>query len=362
MSMWKKIKQPVCYIAFLAGILILELAAVELLMRAGYFAPKFQCGAVRFKFDRDLLFKVIPYDGMQFNSLGYRDREFQAKKGDKKRILFLGDSFVLGRDVGFSESIPKVLERMMGESCEVYNMGVESYGPDQSLIALEKEGLKYKPDVVILGIFAANDFNDVFRNRIFTTENNRFSRSTSNIVVANLPPLDILYLAKYMLSRWKLIDADFEYVFRLLFLDFYDLSLVRDVRSKQSVRKIELMRGVLKEFKKILSKRGIQFLVVIIPSYENVVDDTFFREAGFGPSSYFTNEDAVARLCLEESIDHINLSPFFLASERREELFDQRAHHLSSEGSSYVAELIRSKLTLGLPQEKSTSRPPASSF
>ncbi|MBU1849701.1 MAG: hypothetical protein KKH40_03155, partial [Nanoarchaeota archaeon] len=43
---------------------------------------------------------------------------------------------------------------------EVINLGVSGYGTDQELILLQKEGLKYNPDVVILGFYLENDKPD----------------------------------------------------------------------------------------------------------------------------------------------------------------------------------------------------------
>jgi len=43
---------------------------------------------------------------------------------------------------------------------EVVNLAVDGYGPDQALLKLEREGLGYLPDVVIMNVCLENDFAD----------------------------------------------------------------------------------------------------------------------------------------------------------------------------------------------------------
>ena len=45
---------------------------------------------------------------------------------------------------------------------EIINMGVHGYGHDQMLIFLKEEGIKYKPDIVLLGFLHM----DMFRNML----------------------------------------------------------------------------------------------------------------------------------------------------------------------------------------------------
>lgn len=86
------------------------------------------------------------------NSKGVRGkREYDYSKSDGvSRILVLGDSFTFGEDVSDDETYPYYLEQLIG-SGEVINMGVHGYAHDQMLLYLKKEGVRYRPDVVILG-------------------------------------------------------------------------------------------------------------------------------------------------------------------------------------------------------------------
>jgi hypothetical protein len=86
------------------------------------------------------------------NSKGLRGKteyEYDRQPG-KHRILVLGDSFTFGDDVSDDETYAHCLESLL-PGTEVLNLGVAGYGQDQMLLYLKEEGVKYHPDVVILG-------------------------------------------------------------------------------------------------------------------------------------------------------------------------------------------------------------------
>ncbi|MEK6760731.1 MAG: SGNH/GDSL hydrolase family protein [Nanoarchaeota archaeon] len=94
------------------------------------------------------------------NSNGLRmSKEISYEKGNKKRVLLLGDSFVYGFGLNDSETIAVKLQEDLGENYEVINMGVDGYGTGQEILQFYEEGLKYDPDIVLL-FFYPNDFSD----------------------------------------------------------------------------------------------------------------------------------------------------------------------------------------------------------
>jgi len=58
-----------------------------------------------------------------------------------------------------------------GYEAEVINAGVSGFITAEKLVFLENEGIKYKPDVVVLGFFA-NDYEDNIRACIFELKEN----------------------------------------------------------------------------------------------------------------------------------------------------------------------------------------------
>jgi hypothetical protein len=80
---------------------------------------------------------------------GTRDFAFGPHPGTT-RIVVLGDSFTFGEEVSDEHAWPAVLARLLPEA-EVINMGVHGYGHDQMLVHLRELGVRYQPDIVLLG-------------------------------------------------------------------------------------------------------------------------------------------------------------------------------------------------------------------
>lgn len=115
------------------------------------------------------------------NGQGFRaDRDYPYEKpAGVFRVLVLGDSHTLGFEVHQHEVYAAVLERRLrdrGIKAEVINAGVSGFGTAEQLVFLENEGLRYKPDVVIVGFFA-NDFEDSARSGLFRLEDGKLIES-----------------------------------------------------------------------------------------------------------------------------------------------------------------------------------------
>lgn len=87
----------------------------------------------------------------------------QKQKGTR-RILFIGDSGTFGSGVPFEQSFPFVFEeaRRRGSSSErleVINAGRRGLSTVGEIQLLKDDLLRLQPDVVVLGIFMANDIN-----------------------------------------------------------------------------------------------------------------------------------------------------------------------------------------------------------
>ena len=96
------------------------------------------------------------------NSKGLHDVEHEYKRDPGVfRILVLGDSFMEAYSVPLEESLTRRLSAALADRrVEVINLGVGGYGTLQELIYLREEGLKYHPDLVLLGFYAGNDIYD----------------------------------------------------------------------------------------------------------------------------------------------------------------------------------------------------------
>src|SRR5205814_1109641 len=98
--------------------------------------------------------------GDTLNAGGWRDEERTIeKRPGSYRIVAVGDSVTYGAVVAKNDTWTAQLQRKLrdaGMSAEVINIGYGGWSTDQELEALLREGLAYKPDLVVLQ-FCVND-------------------------------------------------------------------------------------------------------------------------------------------------------------------------------------------------------------
>ena len=89
------------------------------------------------------------------NRSGYRDGEPQP---GTRRIVLLGDSVSFSLGVDQDKIYPALLEKRLGPSWDVVNLAVFAYNTADERATLQEEGLKLRPELVILQ-FYMNDFS-----------------------------------------------------------------------------------------------------------------------------------------------------------------------------------------------------------
>ena len=163
------------------------------------------------------------------NAQGFRDtRDYSYDKNPGTlRVLCLGDSQTEGFEARQESVYPEVIRRRLlrlGRPVEVMNTGVSGFGTAEELAFLENEGLKYKPDVVVLGWYA-NDPDDNVKSGLFALDNGVLvPRKYEHLpgvsilnVINRVPPL-----------RWA---SEHSWFYSLLFNYVWDLK--KDLLSKK---------------------------------------------------------------------------------------------------------------------------------
>ncbi len=123
------------------------------------------------------------------NSHGCRDREFaQTKALGTCRILSLGDSFGVGHGVQSEETYSKVLEKLLNDTLhgryEVINAGVGAYNTFQELQFLAHYGFAFSPDIVIVGFYVGNDFENLDSAAAVRVENGNLVKALDSRIRA----------------------------------------------------------------------------------------------------------------------------------------------------------------------------------
>lgn len=151
----------------------LSVGAAELAARLCLPPPRYHREPVQF--DPELGFRGIPgyrAEGtdaefpfpFELNEQGLRGRPLPAPGTDKppgtERILFVGDSFLVGRAVGELELVTSRVDaalRERGRSAEVFNLSSVDWGTGQEILALRSLAADIVADRVVLFLYPAND-------------------------------------------------------------------------------------------------------------------------------------------------------------------------------------------------------------
>jgi len=119
------------------------------------------------------------------NSANIRGRrEYPPGPSERPRIVAVGDSYVFGQCVGDEQTIPARLEALLPGS-DAINHGVMGYGHDQMLLRLRLHGLRYEPDVVLLGFHTMDMPRNLLDFRDYAKP--RFRLEEGALVLENVP-------------------------------------------------------------------------------------------------------------------------------------------------------------------------------
>jgi len=104
------------------------------------------------------------------NSLGLRGPELDPVPEDGLRLLFLGDSMVVGFEVPYEDTFVSVVGHLLsddlGVPVQTVNAGVRGYGTDQSYLYYRERGRSLAPDVVLMWLSSNDLVNDVTIHRM----------------------------------------------------------------------------------------------------------------------------------------------------------------------------------------------------
>jgi len=386
----------ISYIFIVTVISLILLLAIELLLRFIYSEElKPDPSTYAYQYNKDYLVSLKPNIKKTFkrhqanggqlihwetNSEGFRGKELQ--QSPNKRVVVYGDSNIQARfsslENTFVYKLGRFLSREKRYNVETVNAGVVGFGPDQSLIRFSNERNNLKPDLVIFHLFADNDFGDLIRNRLFRLDRNAVVKKEGFKVTVDQqlkPPLQFMIgkmaikvskklsrmiesfrggesdskqtYQERMISRFQVInDKEFE-VYQSFkprsvshFADHYDLDVALTPSVESSVVKKELMAQILLKAKQEAESHGVKFMVMIQPSVIDLTQNFLISFKDFGKiETYHPNNisNALARICVENKIDYLNLFDVFSDNKPASLFFRAKDSHWNDKGQDLAA-------------------------
>lgn len=265
-----------------------------------------------------------------FNDLGYRERGILLDKPSNiYRIVFLGDSIVMGFGVEEYESLPRQLEDFLrpqkltpGMShIQVLNLGIQGFSSPQYLAEMKEDVVKMKPDMAIIGLY----YNDPMEAVSFEY-NKKYS------FLKSLPDL-----IPYSFNRWLRIRSK---AFLLVLNRYYNLVEKYSVAIKSNDELIKLGWNLtskdIAQIKEIADKNKIKLLLVGIPHPSLEVAAKYPSKERLSETAKIAKENEIQYYDLLEDLrEYRSIRNLYL-----EDLND----HFSIEGNRYAAGLIANYL------------------
>lgn len=133
---------------------------------------------------------------MRINGQGMRsDRDFtQDKPPGTCRIAMLGDSYFMGYEVHYEDTVGALLETRfadLGYRVEVLNFAVSGFSTEEMLHEFENRVVLYEPDIVI-SQFNGGDFNDNMRPGLYKLDENGVPQPTGGSYLPGVAIRDFL--------------------------------------------------------------------------------------------------------------------------------------------------------------------------
>jgi lysophospholipase L1-like esterase len=195
-------------LALATASILLSLGALEVGLRAASFDPLRELRegrelVVRASEDPEIGYELVPGarghawgTDVDVNAAGFRGREPSEDHERRRRIVVLGDSITFGNDLPVDATYPHLLEGLLvrrDARWEVLNLGVGGYDTLQEVALLERRGVSFRPELVIVG-YSLNDAGVVSVNRRYVERQRHYG---DNPLVLHSR------LLQFVLSRWE---------------------------------------------------------------------------------------------------------------------------------------------------------------
>ena len=224
---------------------------------------------------------------------------------DARRVLVLGDSFTAGMQVADDQVYPRLLEARLnaraGRRVAVLNAGVNGWSTDNELLYWRREGIDWKPELVLL-VFDTT--NDVFENqrrlvsRYPLWPDKPYARLRNGVLsIENLPIQDLKWsrrlatdTASFLAARsalFRIVAWSEVLPYRVFFLPApippddavegapYDI--FRRDYPEVWTEAWRITRGLVLRLRDEVERHGARFAVVVINSREEVVPPRWDR-------------------------------------------------------------------------------------
>lgn len=307
--------------------------------------------------------RYLPQFGhsVTFNAAGMRDVEHAERKPEGTfRILLLGDSFMEALQVPLDSSLPRLLERQLGEQTgrriEVVNGGVSGWGTDDELQYLTSYGLKYQPDLVVVAMTLHNDISENMRETWHTmregalVEQPRQPMSFLRYKVVELKAYIATRFQTYQLWRRAMHRGEIRQAGQQL--NSHIVQLFLEPTPERIGWGLEFTGRLLQRMKSEAGERGAGLVLVLLPLRVQISDSSFAEfvlRAGLDDAAMSIGKPQQAVTAIADSlrIPVIDLLPSFRqwTADSVEQLYLPWDGHWNEAGHRLAASIVTAGLS-----------------
>lgn len=247
---------------------------------------------------------------VRLNKDGFIGRDYDySKPHNTVRIVAIGDSLTEAFQVEESGSYSRLLESSLktafnNSNFEVLNMGIAGYGTEREYYVFRDKGLKFDPDIVLLGFFTGNDFSDNMGENIDSGASFSKPRNIKN-------KIKLFFRNHFTVWRFLLRQKSRNSI----------LSYFKNINKTQSNQKLgqrddqleaEAQIGrstsLIRNFKKLADENDVDLVIVILPSAGQV----YPNKGGISDYSFEKKlSQNLVSFLEKEKINHVDLLPYF---------------------------------------------------
>ena len=323
-----------------------------------------------YQYDPDMGFRVRPYT-LGSNKFGFNDRDYPLERvPETLRMLIVGDSFNWAG--GREENYVTLLENQLNQTpelspVEVINTGYPMTHAGEQLMMLQKFGLQYQPDLVVLGVFAGNDFIDADpdRKRIVVNDIHLDIDKRNEIQIFGYPIIFKSRLWMFVKQKYKVFRETVQIERPAIanptpepkagtFTEDAFLRIQRsrlefcNIRAHQEGKyryRIDYLFESIAQMKAILDEGNIDFKVAIYPDEFQVnqeLADRLFETYQLNREDYDLDimQTLLVEFLKQQNIPHVDMLDRFRQVGKTENLYLLRDTHWNLAGNQLASDIL----------------------
>ncbi|MBP0010367.1 MULTISPECIES: alginate O-acetyltransferase AlgX-related protein [unclassified Roseofilum] len=327
-----------------------------------------------YQYDPDMGFRVRP-DTLGSNRFGFNDQDYPLERvPGTVRMMIVGDSFNWAG--GLEGNYTTLLENQFAQTpdlppVEVINAGYPMTHAGEQLIMLQKFGLQYQPDLVVLGVFVGNDFIDAdpYRKRIVVNDTQIDIDKRNEIQILGYPIIFKSRLWMFIEQKYKVFQETAqieqpawanptpqeeqgtftEETFLKIQRARLEFCNLRAHTEGKYDDRIKYLFDSITQMKQLLAERQIEFKVAIYPDEFQVsqaLADQLFEMYQLNREDYDLN--LMQKLLIEfldrEGISYIDMLDQFRQVGQTQTLYLLRDTHWNLAGNQLASEILYQNL------------------